>query len=115
MNTYLAKLIFNIDIEDSKQTSQFDEQIRLVEAQSLEEAFFKARSIGKQEEGTFMNTKNKKVNWKFIDVIELYALKDTKDGEQLYASTHETDDSDAFIQFTRQKSMLIQTNFLTFA
>jgi len=115
MNTYLAKLVFNIVIENSNHATQFDEQIRLIEAKSLEEAFFKARSIGKQEDGTFMNSKNDEVNWKFIDVTELYALKDAKDGDQLYASTHETDDSASFIQYTRQKSILIQTNFLTFA
>ena len=114
MNTYLAKLVFNIIIEDSA-ASQFDEQIRLIEAKSLEEAFFKARAIGKQEDGVFNNSRNKQVNWKFIDVTELYPLQDVKDGDQLYASTHETDDSDAFIRFTRQKSILIQTNFLTFA
>lgn len=113
MNTYLAKLVFNIVIENNS-ASQFDEQIRLIEAKSLEEAFFKARAIGKQEDGAFTNAKNKQVSWKFIDVTELYPLQDVKDGDQLYASTHETDDSDSFIRFTRQKSILIQTNFLTF-
>jgi len=115
MNLYLAKLVFNITIENQEKASQFDEQIRLIEAKDLEGAFFKARSIGKQDEDSFMNAKNEKVNWTFIDVSELYSLQQTKDGEQLFAHTHETENSDSFIEFTRKKSLLIQTNFLTFA
>jgi len=115
MNLYLAKLVFNINIENEKTASQFDEQIRLIEALDMEGAFFKAKLIGKQDEDSFTNEKNEKVNWTFIDVSELYALKDIKDGEQLYAHTHETEKPDSFIEFTRKKSLLIQTNFLTFA
>jgi hypothetical protein len=115
MNSYLAKLIFNIAIENKNQTSQFDEQIRLIQAKNAEDAFLKARALGKKEEDSFLNENNKMVNWKFIDVADLYPLQGVKDGEQVYALTHETEDSDSFIQFIRQKSMLIQTNFLTFA
>jgi hypothetical protein len=115
MNLYLAKLVFNINIENEKQTAQFDEQIRIIESNDLEGAFFKAKAIGKQEESSFKNTKNETVNWKFIDVSELYALTHVKDGQQLYSVTHEMDSANAFIEFTRKKAMLIQTNFLTFA
>jgi len=115
MNLYLAKLVFNINIENEKHSALFDEQIRIIESNDLEGAFFKAKAIGKQEESSFKNTKNETVNWNFIDVSELYALRDSKDGEQLYSVTHEMDNSKSFIEFTRKKAMLIQTNFLTFA
>jgi hypothetical protein len=115
MNLYLAKLVFSINIENEKQTAQFDEQIRIIESNDLEGAFFKPKAIGKQEESSFKNTKNETVNWKFIDVSELYALTNVKDGQQLYSVTHEMDSANAFIEFTRKKAMLIQTNFLTFA
>jgi hypothetical protein len=115
MKSYLAKLIFNIAIENKNITSQFDEQIRLVQARSLEDAFMKARSIGKKEEEHFLNENNEKVPWKFIDIAELYSLQEMRDGEQLYSSTHEAGDTNSFIEYIREKSMRIQTNFLTFA
>jgi len=115
MNSYLAKLIFNIVIGNKKEAPQFDEQIRLIQAKTPEDAFLKARTVGKKEEDSFMNKNNEEVKWKFIDVADLYPLQGVKDGEQVYTLTHETDDADSFIQFIRQKSMLIQTNFLTFA
>jgi hypothetical protein len=114
MNSYIAKLIFNISIENKKEAAQFDEQIRIVQAKSHEHAFFKAKLIGQQEENSFKNQNNESVHWKFIDIVGLYPLNELKDGEQLYALTHEADDANSFIQFIREKSMAIQTNFLTF-
>jgi Domain of unknown function (DUF4288) len=114
MNTYLAKLVFNIAIENNDTTSQFDEQIRLIQAKTAEDAFLKARTVGRKEEETFLNAKNELVNWKFIDVADLYPLQGAEDNAQIYSLTHETNDSNGFIQFIRQKAMMIQTNFSTF-
>jgi hypothetical protein len=115
MNSYLAKLVFNIVIENKNITSQFDEQIRIIEAKNAEDAFLKARAVGKREEDRFHNKNNELVEWKFIDIAGLYSLQELKDGEQLFSQTHEADDSKSFIHFIREKAMLIQTNFLTFA
>jgi Fe-S cluster biosynthesis and repair protein YggX len=115
MNWYLAKLVFNINIDNGNNASQFDEQTRLIQANHLEDAFFKARKIGKQEEEKFLNKENKPVDWKFIDVINLYPLDNVKDGEQIYSNTHLKEDATSFIQFIRQKSMLIQAKNLSFA
>jgi len=115
MKRYLAKLMFNINIDNGNHATQFDEQIRVIESQNLENAFQKARVIGKQEEETFLNHEQKPVNWKFIDVVDLYPLENIKDGEQVYSVTHEKEDTNAFINYIRGKSMLIQTKTLTFA
>lgn len=115
MSTYLVKLMFNINIDHGNHTSQFDEQIRLVEAINEEEAFHKARAIGRHEEETFINSEKKLVLWKFIDVVELYCLSDVKDGQQIYSSTHEKTDTNSFINYIRQKAMVIQAKNLTFA
>ena len=113
MKNYLAKLIFNI--ENETKVSQFDEQIRLVSSTNIESAFQKARNIGKREEETFLNTQNKTVNWKFIDVMDIYPLDPVKDGDQIFSTTHEEEDANAFINYIRQKAMVIQTKNLTFA
>jgi hypothetical protein len=106
--------MFNIHIEGEENHSQFDEQIRLIESHSYDTAFQKARNIGKHEETIFLNQGNKKVAWKFIDVVELFPLQEFKDGEQLFSITHEEQHAPSFINFIREKSMEIQVKSLTF-
>ena len=115
MEQFIVKLMFNIRIESGKNESQFDEQVRLIEAQSFETAFQKARSLGRKEESTFLNHENKVVTWKFIDVVEMFPLQNFKDGEQLFSVSHEEQDTISYINYIRQKSMLVQTKSLTFA
>jgi len=114
MNRYLIKLMFNINIDNGTHVSQFDEQVRVIESNNQEDAFYKARAIGKQEEETFLNAENKLVSWQFIDVAEVYPLENVKDGEQIYSSTRKIKDSHSFISYIRQKSMEIQAKNLTF-
>ncbi|MEO6902854.1 MAG: DUF4288 domain-containing protein [Bacteroidia bacterium] len=114
MNLYIAKLIFNINIESTnlqQEVHQFDEQTRIIKALTLDNAFTKARLIGKKEENTFIDQSNKQVTWKFIDVIELYSIQNMQDGEQLYGQTHEMENVDTFIEYAKHKSMIIQTRF----
>ncbi len=115
MKKFLVKLMFNINIDNGNHTSQFDEQIRIVESSSIEDAFQKARGMGKKEEETFVNNSNELVHWKFIDVIDLYELDSLKDGEQVYSNTHEKTDTNSFISYIRQKAMVFQAKNLTFA
>lgn len=115
MNSYLAKLVFNIRIDNGTENKQFDEQTRLVQANTIEAAFLKARALGKNHEESFVNKENHLVEWKFIDVAELYALNGAKDGEELYSTTHEIDNAGSFIKYVQDKSMLIQAKSLTFA
>lgn len=115
MKRYLAKLVFNVTVENSNNTSEFDEQIRIVEAHNSEGAFYKARNVGRKEEESFFDNNNNLVNWSFIDVADIYPLDDIKDGEQIYSTTHKTKDNVSFINYVRQKSMEIQAKNLTFA
>lgn len=115
MNWYLAKLVFNIRINNGNDNKQFDEQTRLIQANTIQAAFLKARSLGKNHEESFVNNESQLVEWRFIDVAELYALNGAKDGEELYSTTHESDNAGSFIKYVQDKSMLIQAKSLTFA
>lgn len=115
MNRYLIKLMFNINIGNGSNATQFDEQVRVIESNNLEDAFYKARAIGRREEETFLNAENQVVSWQFIDVADVYPLEEFKDGEQIYSSTRKIKDSNSFISYIRQKSMEIQAKNLTFA
>ncbi len=115
MKRYLVKLMFNINIDNGNHNSQFDEQVRVIEAHNAEDAFFKARSIGRKEEESFLNNDKQLVKWQFIDVAEVYPLEHVKDGEQIYSTTRKIKDTTSFISYIRQKSMEIQAKNLTFA
>ncbi len=47
MKWYLAKLVFRIICGEGEHTAQFDEQLRLIKANNKEEAFHKAKRVGK--------------------------------------------------------------------
>jgi hypothetical protein len=113
MNWYLTKLVFSIEIENKK-CSQFDEQLRLVSALTNEEAFYKARTVGKNEAVVFKNELQKRVAWEFIDVSEVILIPDLKDGTEIYSHTHETQDANDYIRFVKHKASAIQSQHLVF-
>jgi hypothetical protein len=114
MKTFIARLMFSIRTDDNKK-AEFDEQVRVISSGSLEAALYKARAIGRKEEETFIDSENRMVTWKFIDVRDLYPLEEVGDGEQLFSNSLEVGDPDTYINFIRNKSMEIQAKSLTFA
>lgn len=110
MNWYITKIVFNISAENSAAKTQFDEQLRLITAESKEEAFLKARTIGLSEEDTFYNDKMKQVKWEFVNVSEVLPLKNLEDGIELYSRIHETEEGSSYINFIHQKAIAIRLN-----
>jgi len=108
MNWYLAKIVFRIICGDGSHTAQFDEQLRLIVARDEDEAFYKAQSLGVQEEDTFLNVQQKPVQWQFINVCELYRVTGLIDGAELYSSIREAGDAEAYIDLVHKKAEGIQ-------
>ncbi|HKZ38852.1 MAG TPA: DUF4288 domain-containing protein [Chryseolinea sp.] len=106
MNWYLTKIVFNIAADNN--TNQFDEQLRLVTAESKEEAFLKARAIGLREEDTFYNDKKKQVKWEFINVSEIIPINKLEDGTEIYSRIHETEEATSYINFVHQKAIALR-------
>ena len=104
MNWYLSKLVFQIVCGDGDHKPQFDEQLRLIAADSKEEAFFKAQQIGNNEEETFYNQKDQLVYWRFINVCEVYKLHELIDGTEVYSKIEERDDAEDYIHVIHQKA-----------
>jgi hypothetical protein len=109
MNWYLTKIIFRIICGDGDHTPQFDEQLRLIEARNEEEAFAKAQTIGVKESDAFMNAKDQLVQWKFINIAELYRLHGFIDGAEMYSRIYETDNADDYIKLINLKAENIQS------
>jgi hypothetical protein len=108
MNWYLAKIVYQIICGDGQHTSQFDEQLRAITASCEEEAFDKALHIGKSEEDVFYNQKEQLVQWRFINVSELYLLSNLIDGAELYSRITEADDSASYIDLLHHKAACLQ-------
>ena len=114
MNWYITKIVFNISAEGSSNKKQFDEQLRLVVAESKEEAFLKARTIGLNEEDTFYNDKMKEVKWEFVNVSEIIPVNKLEDGTELYSRIHETAEATKYIHFVHQKAIALRKNSTLF-
>ena len=110
MNGFLAKIVYRIVCGDGAHTAQFDEQLRLIEADSEVTAFAKARSIGQQEQEMFMNQQQRLVQWQFINVSELYKLTALIDGAELYSKVQETDNAGIYMELVHKKAAHIQYN-----
>lgn len=104
MNWYLAKIIFRIVCGEGHHTPQFEEQLRLIAAENNEQAFSKARTVGEQEATCFPNQQQKMVEWRFINVTELYRLTEMVDGAELYSRIQETDNADVYLQLVNDRA-----------
>lgn len=104
MNWYLSKIVFRIICGEGQHTPQFDEQLRLITADNEQEAFDKSMIIGEKEQDGFYNQDQKLVQWKFVNVAELYKLSGLLDGAEVYSRIQETDDPDRYIEFTNKKA-----------
>ena len=109
MNWYISKIVFGITAEN-QQTQQFDEQLRLIQADTTEEAFLKARMIGIGEEDSFINDSNKQVKWEFINVAELVPLKKLEDGVEIYSRIHEMEEAKSYVNFIHQRAISLRLN-----
>ena len=109
MNWYISKIVFSIGNTQATK-SQFDEQLRLVAADSTEEAFIKARTIGLNEEEIFFNSNQNEVKWEFINVSEIIPMSKLEDGIELYSRIHETEEAKTYINFIHQKAVAIRLN-----
>ena len=108
MNWYLTKIVYRIICGNREHTAQFDEQLRLIAADNEETAFEKARQIGEKEQDCFTNINQEMVQWKFINVAELYKLQELIDGAEVYSMIRESSDASSYIQFIHEKARLIQ-------
>lgn len=107
MNWYVAKLVFRVISGNGDHSAQFDEQLRLINADTEQQAFEKASSIGHANQDSFLNVQKQTVRWQFIDVAELNAIGAPTDGAELYYNIHEAPDADLYIKWAHHRSALL--------
>lgn len=104
MKWFIAKLTFQILSDEAAISSEFDEQLRLINARNYEEAFLKSRMIGVREEDTIINDSMNNVSWKFIDVSDLTLLDEFKDGMELHSRIFEVEHARDYISYLHHKA-----------
>ena len=107
MNWYVTKLIFRIISGDGNHPAQFDEQLRLINADSEQTAFKKANLIGAELQDSFSKAQKQMVKWQFVDVTEVNAISSLTDGAELHYQIHEAPDADLYIAWAHHRSALL--------
>jgi len=108
MNWYIAKIVFKISNGSDQHKSQFDEHLRLIQANSFEEAILKARMLGIRDEDYFLNDRQQPVKWEFVNVSELLPLHEIKDGLELYSQIQEIEEASSYIHGVHQRAASLQ-------
>lgn len=107
MNWYVTKLIFRIVSGDGNHPAQFDEQLRLICADTEQTAFEKANRIGTELQDSFSNAQKQMVKWHFVDVTEINPINGLTDGTELHYQIHEAPDADLYIAWAHHRSALL--------
>jgi hypothetical protein len=107
MNWYIAKLVFAINHQGLNDSTQFDEQLRLIEAKDKLEGLMKARMIGIKEEHTYSNENEMEVAWQFVDVIELRSVDAFEDGMEIHSRIDEHDSTDQYARYVKHRGQLL--------
>jgi hypothetical protein len=110
MKWYVVKLVFQIICGEGKHRAQFDEQLRLVEATNEDEAFELATELGTNETDSFYNQRNQLVQWKFINICELYELS-LINGAELHSKISEADEALDYISLVNAKAGHIKEKY----
>jgi hypothetical protein len=110
MTWFLAKIVYRIICGNGDHTPQFDEQLRLIEAEDAGAAFAKAHDIGLREQESFMNQRQHLVQWQFVNVSELYGISALIDGAELYARVQEAENAEIYMQLVHKKAEHIRQN-----
>ncbi len=112
MKWWLVKLVYRFVYGNGQHIAQFNQQLRMITAEDALHAFQKARLIGERE-ATIIKYNDIQLSWKFIDVVEICAVSNINDGEEIWSVINEETDADMYIRTTQQQSkVLLETGIL---
>lgn len=98
-NWYLLKMVFQIICGNGHHTPQFDEQLRLIAADSSKHAIEKGNELAENEtnEGGF-------VQWKFVAITDVYPFNNLLDGAELFSRVTEEEQEAAYLYTLQLKA-----------
>ena len=111
MKWYIAKLIFEITGDQFK-VPQFDEQWRMISANSKDEALEKAHQIGESESETLMRANGEKMAWEFISITDMIPFSAEHDGSEIFSRIESPENVMLYLKGVEAKSAQFRTNAL---
>jgi len=107
MSWYIAKIIFQIR-GNGMQKPQFDEHLRMIEAENFDEAFLKSRILGINSEDSVINSNHGPVKWEFVNVVELRQMDVLKDGLEIHSQVREMEEASHYINYVHNQAASMQ-------
>lgn len=107
MNWYIAKNVFQIIIGNGCHQPQFEEQMTLICATSLDNAFEKAIAFGKEKEESFIDINGELVTWNYINPSNIHQVNSLADGTVLCTRTEEPDFADNYIAWVNEANKVL--------
>ncbi len=89
MKAFTAQIIYRIECEGLP-TDQYEEQWRLVYADTVDQALAEARDAGRNEESTFIDRQGRTMCWRMLAVKDLQPVE-LKNGGLLFSMLREAE------------------------
>ncbi len=102
---YLVKLHFQLFSDQSDKT-EFEQQLRYVEALNEQEAIQKGIRLGKEEE-ELISLKHTQVEWKFIGITDVFRIDDLRSGQMIYAGSEVQESAEIYLYTISERNKLL--------
>lgn len=109
MKWFLVKYIYEIISGVGNYKAQFDEQLRLIKALSVGDAFGKAEGLAQEFHLPFTNHKGEMVQWKFVGIADMHEIEYPCDGAEVSSVVHEPSDVKLFLEYVDQRKMFLMS------
>lgn len=103
---FIAKLIWQIKVNNNKLSSDFDEQLRIIKAENKETALIKALNLGQNNQETLLNKEGQNIHWEFVNVEFIKEIVSFDDGVEICAQTVNVLDANQYIQEINAKAIM---------
>lgn len=111
-NFYIARLVYEIQVQHQQENFQFDEQVVLIEAASEAQALVQAKLLGVKNEFTTGGNQTAEVQWNFIDVIDLKPFTLLSNGIEICSKIEEHPEGNAYTRFVKTKAHSLEEKLL---
>ena len=111
MKWYVAKMVYQVVNSKKSRIPQIDEQYKLIQADDRAWAWEKANILGKLGECRLEGFKETSVQWKFINVVDLFEIGELSDGVELFSGTNEPEDIEEYMAISELRAKRIMEAF----
>ncbi|AOM75882.1 DUF4288 domain-containing protein [Pedobacter steynii] len=113
MKWFVLRYIFQIISGDGNYASQFDEQLRLIQAVDAQDALQKGEGQSENFHRPFRNCNGELVKWEFICIADLYEIEPPGHGSEVGSVLHEPKDMVVFLdELKRREAFLHQSIYI---